>query len=297
MYTPSKMTRNLVRGNVGEAFFRYWYETNCYGLDDLTLRQFGYNPDGIIVGEEKKEMLKRLERSTDFAIYRVADLEENPDEAAPILGISINTQHSPFTMYQARTPKMNYNGKIWGCYNCPRGKRCFNGDVNNIWFNEYNISNDYRLFIDEFKVDVILVTIISKMPNLIWNARIKRGIYEKELREYLFGGYKSIIKNKDIIKFLDYLLFDQRYKDRTHTRNYQLVWLKYSDILEGKINYHITGAPVSRGLPRPVVCIDLKNASSERTLIKFIEGFSKRKVKTRSPIWYADIDEAAFIDG
>ena len=290
MYTPSKMTRNLVRGNVGEAFFRYWFETNCHGLDDLTLRQFGYNPAGVVVGEEKVEMLKRLERSTDFAIYRVADLKESPKEAGPILGISINTQNSPYTMYHSRSPKMDYDGRTWGCYNCPRGRPCFDDDVENLWFNEYNISNDYRLFFDEFRVDVLMITILSKIPNLVFNARITKGQFENELREYLLGGAKAILENRSILAYKLLPLFDQRYKNRTHPREYDLVWMNYRDILNGRIKYHITGAPVSRGRPRPVACIDLMHAFVEAELIKYIEDLSEHTSNRRGRIWYVNVD-------
>lgn len=296
MYTPSKMTRNLVMGNVGEAFFRYWYETNLQGIDDLTLRQFGYNPEGIVVGEDKVDMLKRLERSTDFAIYRVADLEESPKVAEPILGVSINTQKTPFTMYQSRAPKYDYRGGVWGCYNCPRGKPCYNGNIENLWFNEYNISNDYKLFHEEFKVDVIMVSILSKIPNIVFNGRIRKGQHEKELREYLLEGSPAIEKNHDIVNFLDYLLFDGRYKKRTRPRDYDIVWLKYSDILKGKITYHITGAPVSQGRQRPVACMELKYSRPEEELIELIEGFSEHTSEKRSMTWYVDVGEEGSIN-
>lgn len=286
MYTPRKMARNLGIGNIGEAFFRYWYETHCNELDDLSLRQFGYNPEGIVVGEEKKEMLKQLERSTDFAIYRAVDLDEDPQEAKPILGISVNTQKYTYTMSQARAPKMEYKGESWGCFNCPRGNRCFDHEIGNLWYNEYNISNDYLLFRNEFGADVLLITIISKMPYTVWNGKIKKGEFDDELRRYLLDGKFSISESQDVVDFLDYLLFLRA--QVTSPRDYEIVWLSYSDILSGKIRYHITGAPVSRGRPRPVVCIDLINSRSERELIKFIEDQSEFECRPLPPRWYAD---------
>lgn len=286
MYTPGKMIRNLGLGNVGEAFFRYWYETHCNGLDDLSLRQFGYNPKGVIVGKEKPEMLKQLERSTDFAVYRVDDLESDPMKAKPILGISINTQKHAYDMNQARAPRMEYKGSLCGCFNCPRGNVCFDDKVDNLWYNEYNISNDYMLFYKEFRADVLMVSIISKMPYAVWNRKISEGQFDKELREYLIKGKLAIEQNRSIVEFLDYLLFDQRYRKRTRPRGYGLVWLLYSDILEGKVSYHVTGAPVSRGRPRPVACIDILKSRSEQELVRFIEKRSKLVAKTLSPDWY-----------
>jgi len=288
MYTPSKMTRNLGIGNVGEAFFRYWYETKCHGLEDVELRQFGYNPEGVVVGEEKVDMLKTLERSTDFCLYSAEDLKNSPLEAEPILGISINTQKNYFSMIEARAPKLVYKEMDCGCFNCPRGDSCFKGLEDNLWYNEYNISNDYKLFHDEFNSDVFLVTIISRTPNTVYNGAIRKDKFHDEMRSYLLTGESSIKENPNVVDFLDYLVFDQRYKKKKVARDYELVWIKYTDILKGKIPYHITGAPVSRGRPRPVACINKKYSNPEVELIEEIEKMSSISVTPRSLTWFHD---------
>ena len=92
------MDRNLAIGDAGEALFRYWFETNCHGLDDLVLTQFGYNPEGIVADEDKKEMLKEHEDAPDFALFRQSEYEDHGIEADPLVGISITLMCSTLLM-------------------------------------------------------------------------------------------------------------------------------------------------------------------------------------------------------
>lgn len=98
MYTPEKMETNLLRGDIGEAFFRLWFENHA---NNVILRQFGFNPQGV-VDVAKKELKKQS--FPDFAIF------DNSLEK-PILGISINTQKGAYNVYATAAPY---------CFKCPR---------------------------------------------------------------------------------------------------------------------------------------------------------------------------------
>lgn len=290
MYSNQRMDRNLRIGDAGEAFFRYWFETNCHGLDDLVLHQFGYNPDGRITDEEKSEMLKALEESPDFALFSQSEIE-NPDmEAEPKLGISINTQKKYYDMEQARSPKISHDTDLievgeWGCFSCPRGDDCWGGDTENLWFNEYNISNDYALFKDAFDVEVVMISIISTAPYSV-DKKYTDDLYIDATREYLMNG-RDALSNEEVVDFLDDLNFDQRYKKRTERRDYKIVFLIHSEIkdLIERDQYHITGGP-TRGRPRPVACISKSEAYPESDLVEYFDDLSTHNSQQLHETWY-----------
>src|SRR2546427_13027703 len=107
MYVNERMERNLGVGNVGEAFFRYWYGKNIRN-ENLALAQLGYNPGGRVSGEEKVKLLKSLERSADFCLYDAKSSDSSVIQ--PVLGISVNQQAKGYTMWEARWPP--------GCWTC-----------------------------------------------------------------------------------------------------------------------------------------------------------------------------------
>lgn len=300
MYDPETMDRNLAIGDAGEALFRYWYETNCDGLNDIVLDQFGYNPEGRISDEEKSEMLKELADSTDFALFEKEDYEENGVEADPILGISINTQKEWYDMDNNPGVKLDYTSEIldhndWGCFTCPRAQQCYNGELENLWYNEYNISNDYKLFVDQYDVDVLMISIISTTPyNVRSNFKDDEKMFDACYRYLNYG--EDALDNKKVVEFLDYLAFDQRYKDRTEPRKEQFHFVLRSQLLEqiGEDDFHVTEASI--GSFRPVACVKSSLAGDEQELIEFLSNYSEYDPKTKPNDWYADREQADFSD-
>lgn len=292
MYDPETMDRNLAIGDAGEALFRYWFETNCSGLDDVVLEQFGYNPEGIIADEEKKEMLKEHEDAPDFALFDRKEYEQHGVEADPLVGISINTQKSWYDMDNGPGAKLNYDSEVldhtdWGCYTCPRGGSCYEGEHQNLWYNEYNISNDYRLFAEEYGVDVIMVSIISTTP---YNVRRKFNSDEEMFDacyRYLNRGAEALSK-QSVVDFLDYLAFDQRYSSRSQQREEEVVFVRRSDILDRLEDdvFHVTQSSV--GGFRAVACVDSAMVTGEDGLIQTLAAFSDNSPNQRSPDWYAN---------
>lgn len=294
MYDPETMDRNLAIGDAGEALFRYWFETNCHGLDDLVIDQLGYNPQGMVSDTDKKEMLMELAESTDFALFRKEDYVQEGDEAEPILGISINTQKEWYDMDNNPGVKLDYTSDIlpdsrWGCYTCPRADDCYEGDLENLWYNEYNISNDYKLFVDEYDTDVLMVSIISTTP---YNVRRKFQNDEQMFDacyRYLNDGADAL-GHKSVVEFLDYLVFDQRYTNRTEPREEQFTYVLREQLLDllkaDSESFHVTEA--SMGSFRPVACIDSTAARNEQGLVDYISEYSDYTPTTLAPDWYVD---------
>jgi len=290
MYDPDTMDRNLAIGDAGEALFRYWFETNCYGLEDIVLAQFGYNPEGIVADEDKKEMLKEHEDAPDFALFDRNDYEENGIEADPLVGISINTQKNWYDMDNGPGVKLDYESEIldsteWGCYTCPRADNCYEGDLNNLWYNEYNISNDYRMFVEEYGVDVVMVSIISTTP---YNARRKFQEDEEMFDacyRYLKEGENALPKDS-VVDFLDYLAFDQRYKNRTEPRDQEIVFVTRGDIIDrlDEDFFHVTQSSV--GGFRAVACVDSTMARNVSELVDTLASYSKHAPQSRAADWY-----------
>lgn len=292
MYDPETMDRNLAIGDAGEALFRYWYETNCYGLDDVVLDQFGYNPQGVIAEEDKAEMLKEHEDAPDFALFDRDEYEQEGTDADPLVGISINTQKEWYDMDNGPGVKLDYkseilDGKDWGCYTCPRADSCYAGELKNLWYNEYNISNDYRLFTEEYDVDVVMISIISTTP---YNARRK---FQEDDRmfdacyRYLMHGENAVSK-KSVVDFLDYLAFDQRYKNRTEPRDEEFAFVRRSQIIDqlAEDSFHVTQSSV--GGFRAVACIDSSMVADEGDLVNTLANFSDYTPQRRSPGWYVN---------
>lgn len=267
MYTRDRMVRNLGVGTIAEAFFRTWWEENLGTVAEITLSQFGYNPEGIVVGREKADMLKRLPRSPDFAVFRTEDLG-TPREY-PLVGISVNSQEKLYHMRTATSPA--------DCYVCPRASDCHkvatglpSSFPGNLWYNHYNITNDYRIFVEKFAADVLLVSIISRTPSAVWNAvkkknrKKKLGFTEVEIRALING---ETLAGDGIEKLREYLIF-KRGKSSSGRRTRQLFWYEYSDLYGQRVPYSITGAPVNQGRPRPVACVNVQLAKSEEELIE-----------------------------
>jgi hypothetical protein len=261
MYTQDKMARNLGVGNVGEAFFRHWFETNIIPKNPrVSLRQFGYNPDGIVVGHEKVEMLKSLRESPDFAVFD----STSGEDGKLLAGVSVNTQHSLFTMQQARAP--------WLCWTCGRKvqQECFDKKIGNLWYNEYNIINDYRGFVDLFGSEVLLVTIVATWFKTVYDKTVEEHLEAAALR-YIKSGMPAAGASEDqeLTRFMD-LLLRMGGRSKGAPRKFELLWIPYSEVRSGHIPHSIAGAPVSRGLPRRVVCIDGKSAQKEDGFAPFV---------------------------
>jgi len=256
MYTRDRMERNLVVGNIAEAYFRYWFESR-YPDSHVVLSQFGYNPRGIISEQTKALKLKRNPNSPDFALFERDYL--GTEREWPLLGISINSQKDFYSMEQARTPKL--------CYRCKRRDACYEGKVQNIWHNFYNIDNDYKLFYKWFKADVILVTLISKSIAYLFQKFQKIPQWQEGIYQFIKSG-REALKSDVVRDAMHYLLFQQ---GKNRSRQFALYWILYSDILEGKVPYSLAGAPVSRGQPRPVACIDSTYYHNETDLEAFLQ--------------------------
>jgi hypothetical protein len=292
MYDPETMDRNLAIGDAGEALFRYWFETTCSGLDDVVLKQFGYNPEGIIADEEKKEMLKKHEDAPDFVLFDSNEFERHGVEADPLVGISINTQKNWYDMDNGPGAKLDYESEIldhtnWGCHTCPRANACYEGALQNLWYNEYNISNDYRLFVDEYGVDVIMVSIISTTPyNLRRKFQDDDEMFDACYR-YLNSG-EDELDSQSVIDFLDYLAFDQRYSDRSQPREKEMVFVRRSEILKRLDSdmFHVTQSSV--GGFRAVACVDSDIVEDEESLVETLAAFSDQSPTQRPPDWYVN---------
>ncbi len=265
MYTRERMDRNLGVGNIAEAFLRFWFEEKVASrLPHLKISQFGYNPEGLVVGREKVEMLKRLRESPDFALFLSTDVG-TPGER-PIAGISVNGQGGLYTMHNARAP--------WLCWKCARGAQeaCYGKEIGNLWFNRYNITNDYRGFTELFHSDVILISVIATWFKTVF-TRVRDEGLEAAALKYIKAG-RDGETTSEIDRFIHVLTRIQRGKSGSELRKYELYWMLYSQILDGRIPQSITGAPVSVGLPREVVCIDVRSARSERELVDYLSSLT-----------------------
>lgn len=255
MYTRDRMERNLVMGNIAEALFRFWFETR-YSDSHIVLSQFGYNPEGIVSEATKALELKGNPNSPDFALFERDYL--NTKRERPLLGISVNSQYGFYSMDQARLPKL--------CYKCERKDACYEGRAKNIWHNLYNIKNDYKLFYKIFKTDVILVTLISKPLRYVFKKLRETPQWQEGIYQFIKRGPEAL-ENGVVQDAMRYLLFQ---RGKGPLRQFELYWIIYSDILNGKIPYSTAGAPVNRGQPRLVACIDSKYYYNEIDLENFL---------------------------
>lgn len=271
-YPEARMERNLTAGNVGEAYFRLWWDERIHpAAPDLALIQFGFNPEGIEVGREKVEMLKRLRRSPDFAVVRRSDLG---GDAMPIVGISMNGQARPYSMSQATNPV--------ACFSCPRKGPCFEaattkkgGFRGNLWFNDYNVTNDYRLFAEEFGVGVVMVTILAPFVSSL--VRPVRERYERECREAILGAWSD---ESDVQGFTTFLRHEAG-NPRRRRRRREIRWVMHDEIASGTLPTHVTGGNASYGKPRPVRCLDVDLAHTEEELIDTLRMLGVKEARER----------------
>jgi hypothetical protein len=262
MYTKEKMRRNLTVGNITEAFFRVWWEGHVGHVGGLELQQLGFNPAGIVEGKDKAEMLKAHAKSPDFALVR-------PDQGdAIVAGISINGQRALYTMENAREPSL--------CHECERKDDCYRiaraGTAEaegNLWYNLYNITNDYPLFVQGYDAPVVLVSIIGNFPNTI------QGKVERDFKQEAWDTLRGVDDGSEsMASFRRYLLYS-RGSLKGGRRQYRLVWNLHNEVESGRTPYSVAGAPVSRGLPRKVACVDASNARGEDDLVAFFEALAE----------------------
>lgn len=264
MYTPAVMQRNLGVGNICEAFFRAWYERNVERETRVaTLEHYGYNPDGLVVGREKVEMLKQLRESPDYVLLSTTDATAR----TPVLGISVNSQNSLYTMHHARAP--------WLCHACSRGvqQACYEKKIGNLWFNRYNIDNDYRGFVGGFGVDVALVTVVASWFRSVFEKVKEEGL-EPVALSYIRHGRSpppgvTSTPASETGRLIELLMNQNR--GRT-ARKYVLYWMPYKRVIDGSIPYSIAGGQGQYGRPREVVCVDATRGSDEQSLIQTLRA-------------------------
>lgn len=247
------MQRQLRRGNVGEALFRLWTEDHATDFPHLEFRQQGYNPHGVVDVDAKRSHLKKSS-DPDFAVVR-------PGSEPPqyLIGVSVNTQKRPYTAASTM-------GGL--CIRCPRAVSCLDGHEANVWYNRYNITNDYPQFRARFAgIDVVLATLWVPSIDTIFNRVKKMGV-EELLLEYIRGGVKAIAGG-DGDRLLEYLRYGHRTKKR---RNLRVVYALHSQLVSGEVPSFITGGLSQFGRPREVCCVDVRHAHSEDQLVAFLKG-------------------------
>lgn len=255
------MEKQLRKGDLGEALFREWAERNLNNIlldKGWILEQQGFNPGGFVDLTEKKDLKKSSD--PDFAIYSV-------DTGLPVVGISINSQKN---WYSAKSTMGGY------CIKCPRAWRCIDGNEENLWYNKYNITNDYVQFKERFNnIDVILLTPKVNLDSMIkW---VKKEHYEDVVHSYIYGGMDKVDK-KDREKFLHYLRHGRR--SVNWQRSMEVRWILHSELEEldeeynvsaGKTPYWITGGRSQFGRPREVCCVDVNLSRGEKALLYFLK--------------------------
>jgi hypothetical protein len=257
-YTRRGMERRLGRGNVGEAVLRLWMEDHLAELSGRRLEfvQWGFNPADLVEIEDKREEL--LARSDpDFVLVEAGRYSE------PLLGVSSNSQKGPYNA----THHMG-----GGCIRCPHARSCVDGEVRTIWYNEYNITNDYPKFVSRTgALDVLLVTIL--LPSLDSAAG---WIKKHELETALFGlitglpsGTATEASEHD--RVVQYL----RYGARGSTpRPYEVFWETLSGIQNGRVATNRTGSRTQAGPPKKVVCVLCSELRGEDDFKVFLQKLS-----------------------
>lgn len=248
------MARNLGVGNIGEAYFRLWWDENVAPhAPGLRIAHLGYNPEGIVVGREKVEMLKALQESPDFAIV------PTNGRAKPLLGVSINTQNGLYTMHNARSPPL--------CWTCARKDQqaCFDKSIGNLWYNKYNITNDYRLFREAVGVDVALVTFDAAWFKGVFE-KVQQGGLEPVALRYLHEGNDG---SSEMRAMLD-ILGSVKRGSKLSPRKRVVRWLSYSRVADAKVPHAIVGGFSNVGRPPEKVCVDAAHADDEASLVRFL---------------------------
>lgn len=251
-YTPDKMERQLRKGNIAEALFRLWTEDHAALLTNLTFRQQGYNPAEIVGVEEKREELKR-QSDPDFAAIR-----QEGYQPEYVVGISVNSQKSGYTA----TSTM---GGL--CIRCPRGLSCLDGHESNLWYNRYNIVNDYPQFRKRYGgIDVLLVTFILPSSDTIFKKVGERG-WESLVLDYIVGGSTAVAGQSEASEMLDYLRFGARGRNR---RRMEVLHVFHSELESGTVPHFVTGGLSQYGRPREVCCVDIKLPHNEARLLTYL---------------------------
>jgi hypothetical protein len=251
-YTQEKMERQWRKGNVAEALFRLWVEDHSALLPRLAFVQQGYNPAAIVPVEAKRESLKRQSDPDFAAIYRVGDV------ARYAAGISVNGQKAGYT---ARSTM----GGL--CILCNRGRSCLDGHEANLWYNRYNIVNDYRQFRERMNgVDVALVTLLLPSSDTIFGEVKKRG-WEALILDYIRAGRAGIAEQPQAGEMLHYLGFGARGRIR---RRMEIRFTLHSELETGTIPQFITGGISQYGRPREVCCVDIRHSRGEDDLLAYL---------------------------
>lgn len=261
MYTDKQMERQLRKGDLGEALFREWAERALGGLfteRGWSLEQQGFNPGGFVDRSDKEDLKENSD--PDFALYS-SDVEQ------PITGISINSQKK---WYSAASTMGGF------CIKCPRAWDCIDGNEENLWYNKYNITNDYPQFKDRFdNVDVMLLTLRVNLDSV--SKWAKEENYEKVVHGYIFGGIEQVV-GKDREQFLHYLRHGRR--SENWWRSMEIRWILHSELEEldeeykvgaSKIPYWTTGGRSQFGRPREVCCVDVNLSRGEKELLYFLK--------------------------
>lgn len=252
-YDDDAMKRRLVKGDIGEAYFRLWFETNIGELKNTKLIHQGYNPQGIVRDEKKRKLLKQ-NSDPDFAIVH------KKNKKIPLLGISVNLQKKPYTCHSTM-------GGF--CIKCPRAKRCFDNKEENLWYNAFNIDADYVKFSDKHKVNVILVSLFNSAVDSM-SKWISENNYDVLLHDYVDSGQEKAMKHEGWDEFYKKLISRTRVKD--------VKWLLHSDVLNKKVPSFITGGWSNFGRPREVFCIDIKLAKTQDNFISYIHKLDSKNV-------------------
>src|SRR5688572_18286446 len=254
MYTQEKMDHQLRAGNAAEAVFRFWFEEHAAAFPRIKLIQQGYNPTGVIpVGDKREHLMKQSD--PDFAIVP-ADAEDL--ELAPrILGISINSQKRPYD----RLSTMGGH-----CIKCPRAFSCYDGNEKNLWYNSYNIENDYPQFRERFGgADVALVTLFfDPTPLYTW---VQNQDMDDLLLSYIYAGRDGVREEARTEDLMRRIAFGHR---RAVRRTFDLVWLLHSEIAGGNVTWFQTGGRSQYGRPRMVHCEDMRAARDEASFESYL---------------------------
>jgi hypothetical protein len=249
MYDDAAMKRRLVKGDVGEALFRYWFDKNVGQLSNLRLVHWGYFPLGIVTDEAKRKQLK-TQSDPDYALVR------RSDESKPLVGISVNSQNKPY----------NVHSTMGGfCVKCPRAISCYDYNEENLWFNEFNIKSDYAKFTAAHGVEVVLASLIaSSIANVAkW---VSDNTLEKEVHDYVQGGAEVVDDKAKLDGFIAKLA------GRRQGRVKEFVWLLHSEVLDGRVPSFITGGWSNYGRPRLVYCVDMKLSRDKDSFISYLKS-------------------------
>ncbi len=251
-YTSDKMERQLRKGNVAEALFRLWTEDHAALLPNLTFRQQGYNPAEIVGVEAKRDELKR-KSDPDFAAIR-----KGTKAPEYVVGISVNGQKSGYTAASTM-------GGL--CIRCPRGLSCLDGHESNVWYNRYNITNDYPQFRQRYAgIDVVLVTIMLPSIDTIF-GKVRELGWESLVFDYIVGGSAEIEGSPQADEMMTYLRFGSRGKTRRHL---EVRYVLQSDLESGAVPHFVTGGLSQYGRPREVCCVDIRLTHGEDQLLDYL---------------------------